>query len=292
MGKLTTINVKNAKAGRHADGDGLHLLVKPTGARSWLLRVQVSGQRRDIGLGSVDLNARRADTAEIEQEISILHRRHLTLAEAREKAALLRRIAKAGRDPVAERDKGRELVPTFKAAAKSCHDELSKGWTPKHAAAFLSSLKEHVYPHMGEKRVDQIEASDVRDSLAHIWTEVPSMARKVRQRIGTVLNFSKSKGWRSTEAPGKSVTMGLSRHSKAGNFAAMPYVAVPGFVEDLKAKDETVGRLALLFLISTAARSGEVRAARWSHIDLEAKMWNRPADLMKGRVEHIVTLNA
>ena len=58
MGKLTALSVKNAKPGRHADGDGLYLLVKPTGGKSWLLRVQVDGQRRDIGLGSVDTSSR------------------------------------------------------------------------------------------------------------------------------------------------------------------------------------------------------------------------------------------
>ena len=51
MGKLTVVGARNAKPGRHADGLGLYLLVKPTLAKSWLLRVQVAGQRRDIGLG-------------------------------------------------------------------------------------------------------------------------------------------------------------------------------------------------------------------------------------------------
>ena len=53
LAKLTALSVKNAKPGRHADGLGLYLRVKPSGARSWLLRVQVSGRRRDIGLGSI-----------------------------------------------------------------------------------------------------------------------------------------------------------------------------------------------------------------------------------------------
>jgi integrase len=296
LGKLTAIGVKNAKAGRHADGEGLYLLVKPTGARSWLLRVQVDGQRRDVGLGSVDLSPRpaRADMKAVEAEevISILHRRQLSLGEAREKAGVLRRIAKAGRDPVTERDKDRRAAPSFEKAAKACHEELSKGWDAKHAAAFLSSLKEHVFPLIGDMRVDQIEASHVRDALAPIWVNVPVMARKVRQRIGTVLNFSKSKGWRSTEAPGKAVTMGLSRQVKGGNFAAMPYAQVPDFFEKQRDKEDTMGRLALLFVIATAARSGEARKTRWSDIDEDGKLWSRPAKIMKGGVAHSVTLNA
>ena len=101
MGKLTATTVKNAKPGRHADGEGLYLLVKPTGGRSWLLRVQFDGSRRDIGLGSVDLAPRKIASGDPVDDIPILDRRLLTLAEAREKAAILRRLAKAGRDPVA-----------------------------------------------------------------------------------------------------------------------------------------------------------------------------------------------
>jgi integrase len=126
--------------------------------------------------------------------------------------------------------------------------------------------------------------------LAPIWLEIPEMARKVRQRASVVLNFAKAKGWRSTEAPGKSVTIGLARHTAGGNFAAMPYEQVPAFVADLEAKTETVGRMALLFTIHTAARSGEVRHARWSHVDLDKRLWHRPADLMKSKTAHTVTL--
>ncbi|SEQ48297.1 tyrosine-type recombinase/integrase [Sphingobium sp. YR768] len=270
MGKLTVVSARSAKAGRHADGAGLYLLVKPTGAKSWLLRVQVGGERRDIGLGGFS---------------------DLTLAEAREAAARLRKVARTGGDPIKERDKDRRPVPPFRKAADECHAELSKGWTDKYAAAFLASLKEHAVPSLGNIRVDHIEASTIRDALAPIWIEKPVIARKVRQRIGTVLNFAKSKGWRATEAPTRSVSVGLSRQPKGKNFAAMPYVEVPGFFTDTQGKVETVGRMALLFTIATAARSGEVRTALWSHIDLEAKVWRRPAELMKSREAHEVTLS-
>lgn len=270
MGKLTVVGARSAKAGRHADGAGLYLLVKETGAKSWLLRVQVGGQRRDIGLGGYS---------------------DLSLLEAREAAARLRKIARGGGDPVLERDRDRRPVPAFRKASEECHTELSKGWTDKHAAAFLATLKEHAWPAIGNIRVDHIEASTIRDALAPIWIDKPVIARKVRQRISTVLNFSKSKGWRATEAPTTSVTVGLSRQPKSKSFAAMPYVDVPAFFGDTSAKVDTIGRLALLLTIATAARSGEVRSARWSHIDLEKKVWRRPAELMKSREAHDVTLS-
>jgi integrase len=270
VGKLTALAVRSAKTGRHGDGDGLYLLVAPAGSKSWVLRVQRHGRRRDVGLGSLAA---------------------LDLGEARKKAAELRAHALNGRDPIAERDKDRRPPPTFREAAKACHEALAKGWTDRHADAFLATLEDHAYPGLGNLRVDSIEATQIANSLGAIWMIKPSMARKVRQRIGTVLNFSKGKGWRASEAPAAALSTMLPRHGKGGNFAAMPYSDVLDYISALRAKPETMGRLALMFTILTAARSGEVRAARWSHIDLERKLWNRPANLMKGRVAHSITLN-
>ena len=296
MPKLTALSVRNAKPGRHADGDGLYLLVKPTGSRSWLLRVQVDGKRRDVGLGTVDLSARaQKDKNEPSPiPVSILHRRILTLAEAREKANLLRGAAKAGLDPVMERDRERYSIPTFREAALSTHAALKSGWPAKGAATFLSSMENHAYGVIGDQRVDAITAGDISAVLTPIWTSKPDMARKVRQRIGTVLNFAHGKGWRATEAPGKSVTVGLPRQPKGGNYVAMPYADVPAFVAKLAAETPTSGRQALLFQIFTAARPGEVRGARWGQIDMAKREWTRPASLMKGlnAPSHTITLNS
>lgn len=286
MGKLTALAVQRAKPGRHADGDGLYLLVKPSLSRSWLLRIQQDGKRRDIGLGSHS----RGDQ-DLGDDVPLLHRRVLSLGEARDKAALLRKYAKAGRDPIVERDRDRGGIPSFRDATIRCHAELKSGWAPRHAESFLASLEEHAFKRLGDMRVDAIEASHIRDMLAPIWTDIPVMARKVRQRVGTVLNFAKASGWRQSEPPGKSVTMGLARHGPGGNFAAMPYVEVPAFVSTVAAKPSTMGRSALLFAIFTAARSGEVRSARWNHVDLDKRLWTRPANLMKSRAVHLVTLN-
>src|SRR5690242_17998558 len=120
MAKLTATGVKHAKPGRHAAGEGLYLLVSQSGAKSWMLRVQVHGRRRDIGLGS---------TAE------------LSLEEARDKARDLRKIAKSGRDPIAVRDRAKFIVPTFEAATDTCHKEGPPArWSKRHADAFLASL--------------------------------------------------------------------------------------------------------------------------------------------------------
>jgi len=194
MGKLTAKAVANAGPGRHADGDGLYLFVKDMGSRSWLLRVQYNKKRRDIGLGSLS---------------------DLTLAEAREQAARLRRVARAGGDPVAERDKDKKEfeVPTFKRAAVLCHEAQKAGWSDRHAGAWLASLQQHAFAKLGSRIVDTIEAGDIRDALAPIWLKKPVIARQVRQRIGTVLNYCRAEGWRATEAP---VGMVRARLADAG----------------------------------------------------------------------------
>ncbi len=294
MTRLSALSVKSAKPGRHADGKGLYLLVKPTGAKSWLLRIQVDGKRRDIGLGTVDIASRPARSAdEPIIEIPILERKILTLGEAREKSALLRAAAKAGLDPIAERDRERRKIPQFREAAKTTHEALKDGWTEKGAKTFINSLENHAFKTLGNKRVDQITAADITAVLAPIWTSKPDMARKLRQRIGRVLDFSHGKGWRPTEAPGRSVTVGLPSQPQGGNYEAMPYANVPAFLASVREKPTTKGRLALQFQIFTAARPGEVRKARWGQIDFTNRNWNRPADIMKGRnpVAHTVTLN-
>ena len=273
MPGLTALKVKHAKQGRHGDGDGLYLLVSQAGSKSWMLRVvdRSSNKRRDIGLGSATV---------------------FTLEEAREQARRLRKAAKLGIDPKVERDRDKKRAMTFRDAAEACHAELSKGWSEKGSLAFLSSLERHAYRKLGNLPVEGIDSSAVRDVLAPVWLDKPALARKLRQRIGIVLNFAHSNGWRATEAPGRTVTMGLSKQPKAGNFAAMPYVDVPEFFSAMRAAPESMGRLALMFAVLTAARSGEVRSACWSHFDLDAKLWHRPAELMKAREAHTVTLSA
>lgn len=270
MAGLTALKVKNAKPGRHGDGSGLYLLVSKSGAKSWMIRVQVDGRRRDIGLGSVS---------------------DLTLEEARDKARELRKVARAGDDPIAARDKRQITPPSFKEAAERCHAALSPGWTERHGKAFLSTMKLHVFPKIGGLRVDTIDEADILTVLSPIWTTKPAAAKKLRQRIGVVLDFAKGNKWRTIGSPRDGLRPLLAKQGKAGNFASMPYEEVPAFVAELNEKAETVGRLALLFTILTAARSGEARSAMWSHIDLDAKEWRRPAELMKSSEAHVITLS-
>ena len=271
MPKLTVKEVDRAKPGRHSDGEGLYLLVAPSGGKSWMLRIVHDGRRRDLGLGSATI---------------------LSLAEARDRSRGLRKATKLGGDPIAVRDKERTTIPTFDRAITACLEARKGKWSERHAKAFESALGLYAVPRLGKMRVDSIDESDVLAVLSPIWSAKPAAARKVRQYLGSVLNFAKVKHWRTTGAPREGLGELLPSQPDAGNFASMPYSAVPAFVEDLRGKPVTMGRLALLFTILTAARGGEVRTARWSHIDLEGKTWTRPASLMKKDRQHVVTLSS
>jgi integrase len=273
MGKLTKDLVRSlVEPGRYSDGDGLMLQISPKGGRSWLFRVQVNGRRRDIGLGRAD---------------------ELSLTKAREKAAEHRKLAHAGIDPLEERRKVQVVIPTFEEAAKQVHKELLGAWkNGKHTDQWLTTLKLYAFPKLGKLRVDEIEGPLIRDVLAEIWLKIPETARRVKQRIGTVLDWSYAKGFRKTEAPMRSLAKGLARQPKRkSHHAAMPHDALPEFMARLRAKPLTVGRVALEALILTAVRSGEIRGARWPELNKDFSVWTIPGDRMKAGVTHAIPLS-
>jgi hypothetical protein len=169
---LSAIQVRALKKpGRYADGNGLYLQVDPSGAKRWLLRTVIRGKRRDMGLGGLQL---------------------VSLAEAREKALAYRKLARAGGDPLAARRAERAAVPTFAEAARSVHAEHAASWrNPKHRAQWLNTLTQCVFPAIGERRVDHIDTADMLKVLSPIWLTKPETARRVRQRIGVVLEWCK-----------------------------------------------------------------------------------------------------
>jgi integrase len=283
---LTVRKVAYATPGRHSDGHGLYLLVKPNGSKSWVLRVQHNGQRRDFGLGSAVIEPIRI-------EIPIYKRHSLTLAQAREKARVGRELAKAGINPSAFWRHENEVTPSFGEVAKDYHTQISKGWrSGKHGDQWITTLKTYAFPIIGALPVDKIEARTIERVLAPIWLSKGETARRVRQRIGAVLDYAHGKGWRDAEAPMRAVNqlLGGIKQPRSGSFAAMPYKEVPAFVSKLAGGEFSVGRLALHFLVLTAARSGEVRKARWGHVDPESFEWRVPPENAKTAKLHIVPL--
>ena len=270
---LTAIGVKNAKPGRHADGRGLYLMVRPTGSRSWVLRAQVNGNRQDFGLGSAAI---------------------VSLAQARTKAAELRAKLKSGEEIQPRAPTPKVVIPTFSEAAHSCHKAIKAGWRNEHhRASWLASLENHIFPHIGAIQVNEVTSVMVRDALAPIWLAIPETARRILQRVRTVLEYSHLEGWCLHEASLRSVPKGLPRQPVEENhFVAMPYTDVPDLVQRLSALPDSAGRDALLFTIYNAVRSGETRLATWPELDLDAAVWSIPATRMKMRQPHVVPLSS
>jgi integrase len=258
--------------GRYADGQGLYLLVEESGARRWLLRTSVRGRRVDMGLGGFPL---------------------VGLAEARQRALHYRGIARGGGDPLAEKRRAQARVPTFAEAARSVHAEHVKTWKNKKLQGqWINTLTQYVFPALGDRRVDQIETPDILRVLSPIWLTKAETARRVKQRIGTVMDWAKAAGFRSDENPVDGVGRGLPKQpERKDHHAALPYADVPGFIGRLRGSNlGESAKLAFEFLVLTAARTGDVLGARWDEIDLENAIWTIPAERMKAGREHRVPL--
>ncbi|WP_085308409.1 tyrosine-type recombinase/integrase [Planktotalea arctica] len=296
---LTPLQVKNAKSGRHADGDGLHLLVKKTGARSWVYRFMLDGKSRDVGL------SRCPEAIELLQKTG---REELSLAQARDVAAIYRMKVKIGIDPLAQRQEAAAAAAaekqakkaasvTFRAAAESYIETNQDSWrNSKHRQQWKNTLETYVYPTIGDLPVADITTPHALAVLEPIWKEKPETASRVRGRIEVILDAAKVRGYREGENPARwrgHLAQILPARPKLsrGHHKAAPYSAVQSILQELQSR-KAVAALALEFLILTAARTGEVIGATWAEFDLATAVWTVPADRMKAGREHRVPLSA
>jgi len=268
---LTAAFVRNAKdPGKYHDGHGLILRVQSNGAKQWVQRIVIRGKRCELGLGSAAL---------------------VPLADAREKALDNRRMARAGDDPLQAKRES-EAVLTFEEAARRVHAIHAPTWrNPKHAAQFLTTLQTYVFPHFGKLRISEVSSADVLAALTPIWTSKPETARRVRQRIGTVMKWAIAQGWR-TDNPAAAIAQGLPKQEKVkSQRKALPYVEVTGCIDTIKNSGAGLStKLAFELLVLTACRSGEIRLARWNEFHLDEAEWIIPAERMKAKREHRVPL--
>lgn len=286
---LTPLSVKNAKPGRHADGGGLYLLVKDSGARSWVFRFMLRGTARDLGLGP----ASGQDA--------------VSLQDARIEAGKLRAEVKGGVDPLLERErKAAEAAAqaqavkvasiTFRAVAERYIADNRDSWrNSKHGQQWQNTLAAYVYPVIGDIPIADVGKAHILEILEPIWKAKPETASRVRGRIETVLDAAAAKDLRTGDNPARwrghlsHILPKRSRHTR-GNHAAMPYADVPAFMERLRSR-KAMAALALEFTVLTAARTGEVIGATWGEIDMAKKVWTIPAHRMKAGKEHRVPLS-
>lgn len=270
---LTAQFVKSAASpGKYFDGNGLFLRVDKSGARFWVQRITIRGKRSEMGLGSASL---------------------VSLADARAQAFENRKVARAGGDPLQSRREA-DAVLSFEAASRKVYEIHKPTWrNEKHAAQFLSTLETYAFPRLGKLRVPDVTPADVLAVLTPIWLEKPETARRVRQRIGTVMKWTIANGWRK-DNPAESITTALPKNSDAkAKRKALPYTQVAECIASVQGSGAAIAtKLALELLILTATRSGEVRGALWSEIDLKSGVWEIPAARMKMKRSHRVPLSA
>ena len=265
VGKLTIAKIRSQKKpGWYGDGGTLYLCIAAGGSKSFVQRLTIDGMRYDLGLGGWPLTS---------------------LAEAREKAFANRKVARNGRDPRV----GRRGTPTFREAAEKKHRELTPSWrNAKHAESWLQTLERHAFPVLGDRRVDRIRPRDVLAVLKPIWNERKETARRVRQRIRTVLAWCEGYEYVDRNVAGECIEGALHRQrDKQEHMRSLPYCDIAQLVRDLESgPGSLVNKLCLLFTILTATRGIEAREARWEEIDQEGRMWRIPGSRMKMERDH------
>lgn len=284
VNRLEAVTVKKLKPGAHNDGNGLYLVVEPSGSRSWLLRTAVKGKRCEIGLGGLST---------------------CSLAQARQEAADLRARARKGEDVLATRraEKKKNTCPTFEEASKLLHKQVAPTLRNEHNKSFwLRSLDLHIFPTFGSKTVDTVDSSDVIRAIAPIWTKKPDVARKLLARIRRIMDWVAIQGYRNVVAGGMSfrlpnpcdgVRTALPQQPKEGRHAALDYTKLPDFILKLRMSKRTGDpvKLALEFTILTAGRTSETLFAEWKEFDIDNRTWNIPDERMKMELPHIVPLS-
>ena len=261
MPRLNASFVKTTKAvGRFGDGRGgygLALLVRPRAGggvrKSWTQRVRVGGRATNLGLGQYPL---------------------VELAEARAKALENARAVAAGRDPRTS------AAPTFEEAAQEVIRLRIPTWRSgsKSAEQWRASFRDYVYPVIGPKPVSEITPADVLAVLSPHWHDRAETMRRVKQRLGAVLDWAVAHGHASDNpARGAVVAAALPRQPGGRHQRALQPGDVAAALTIVDASGAHLStRLTLRFIVLTACRSGEARNARWDEINTETATWTIP----------------
>lgn len=279
---LTLTKIKALKdPGVYSDGFGLHLRVDVNGNRRWFQRLTIAGKQRNAGLGSFP---------------------QVSLAEARNQAHTNLREVSEGKDPIAARrvkwsNARMPANPTVEEVSRKVLETNRPAWTSKTYSDTLRSLEIHVFPAIGNRLVNAVTPRDVLELLSGIWTSKPVVARRVKQLLENIFSYALVSAWCTTNPAAAGLKDALpKRRHRPEHHRAMPYAELPRFLSFLRDSEAcmstAVTRLALEFLILTAARSGEVRSMVWSEVDLDSATWTVPDVRMKARREHRVPLSA
>lgn len=263
----TNAAVKAARASARPqklwDEAGLHLLVLPSGRKSWRLRLRRGAAETVMTLGAWP---------------------EMTIDQARERRDVVRSQVRAGGDlrvvvRAAE-------VRTFEYAARSWHALMKPDWSPVHAADVLASLERDVFRAIGGHALNAITRPAVLDVLRQVERRGRrETARRLRQRVSAVFEYAMCEGW-CDDNPASVVRRAMLKPAAQRKQPAL--VAIGALRELIAAveqlSDGTIPKLASRFLALTAVRLAAVRGARWDEVedlDGDAPIWRVPAARMK-----------
>jgi integrase len=277
--KLAALQLeKLTEPGLHLDGGGLYLRISTAGAKEWIFRYK----QRNMGLGSFPA---------------------VLLADARKAAAEVRDLLQIGVDPIEAgkaETKSSELQTriTFDEAAKRYIAAHESGWrNPKYRQQWTNSLATYTVPIIGDLDVAEVDTVHVLDILKPIWNGKNETACRLRERIETVLDWAKVRGFRDGENPARwrghltNLLPSRTPPIKRKQSAILPYAELPEFMAALGKRPALAAR-AFELCVLAATRTNETLGATWDEFDLEKAVWTIPAERMQNRAIHRVPLSA
>ena len=262
--------------GDYPDGDNLYLRVTSGTSKQWFFRCRFEGRLIIRGIGSARITS---------------------LADARESARSMRLQVKRGETLGTKKD-SRQSLPTFRELAQDYISRHEIGWSEKHATQWHNTLRDYVYPVIGDSKIDQITIAEVKSILDPIWADKTETASRVRGRIEMVLDMARSMGhmiagnpaaWRGNlqhHYPAKS-RISPTKHHDSISFVRMPTVYRSLVEEGSQAS------LCVAMICLCGARLNEVASSERSEFDLKAKIWTLPIRKKrnKSKREHRVPLS-
>ncbi|WP_295380413.1 integrase arm-type DNA-binding domain-containing protein [uncultured Pseudacidovorax sp.] len=276
--KLTDTKLRNLTTpGKHADGGGLYLEITPAGGRYWRMKYRFAGKEKRMAFG-------------VYPEVSI--------KDARTKRDAAKQALARGDDPgeIKKAAKAKavfQAANTFKAVAEDWLAHQAGRWEDITLKRTRASLEADVYPAFGETPIADVTTRRVMDLVKRIEKRgAGEIALRVLQRIKAIFRYAVTHQ-RIDHNPMLDLVPGeILKPRRVNHRAALSQEELPAFLRSLDAyggDPHTANALRVLML--TATRPGEVRGARWSEIDLEARIWRIPADRMKMRNEHLIPLS-
>ena len=269
--RLTDLMVRQAKPGRHVDGNGLHLYVRPNGYRGWVHRTTINRVRRDLGLGPYPL---------------------VSLAEARLTAVQNLKTIRMGSLPSTAN--ARKCVPTLLQVVDSVIDTRRTNWdNPTTEKQFRHLFKVHVFANLGNPSVDAVTLEDMVRILTPIWGGRRSSGYILRQHLSAVFRFAVAHGHRTDDPAVKAKELLPKVTVAPVHYPSLPYRLAPEAMSSVRASGAPeVVKLFVVFAVLTASRFSEAAKAVWSEVNDSEALWMLPPGRMKARREHRVPLSA